>query len=67
MKRKTLPLLKLIISKTKIAIFADKTLHATKKTRTKYSKSQHSTEAEVGHFLYFDCNVEYHSFLGQHK
>ena len=25
------------------------------KNRTKYSKSQQSTEAEVGHFLYFDC------------
>ena len=24
---------------------------------TKYSESQQTTEAEVGHFLYFDCNV----------
>ena len=47
---KTLPLLKHIISKTKVAIFADKSLLATEK----HSKSQQSTEAEVGHFLYFD-------------
>ena len=26
-----------------------------KKSTTKYSKSQQTTEAEAGHFLYFDC------------
>ena len=57
MKRKTLPLLKIIISKMKVAIFADKSFLATEKqNKVLYSKSQHSTEAEVGHFSYFDCN-----------
>ena len=61
MKRKTIPLLKIIISKTKVAIFADKSPLANEQNkvqnRTKYKKSQHSTEAEVGHFLYFDCKT----------
>ena len=32
-----------------------------RKNTTKYSKSQQTTEAEAGHFLYFDCNC--HSLL----
>ena len=27
-----------------------------RKNTTNYSKSQQTTEAEAGHFLYFDCN-----------
>ena len=30
------------------------------KNRTKYSKSQQSTETEVGHFLYFDCKEDFY-------
>ena len=28
-----------------------------RKNTTNYSKSQQATEAEAGHFLYFDCNL----------
>jgi hypothetical protein len=37
-----------------IAVFADKSVTA---TETRYSKSQQTTEAEVGHFLYFHCKL----------
>ena len=29
-----------------------------RKNTTNYSKSQQTTEAEAGHFLYFDCKQE---------
>ena len=53
--RKTLPLLKHIISKTKAAIYLPINRFSLLKNGTKYSKSQQSTEPEVEHFLYFDC------------
>jgi hypothetical protein len=39
------------------AIFADKAvLNHNRKNRTNYRNTKQATEAEVGRFLYFDCN-----------
>ena len=32
--------------------------HLIRKNTTKYRKSQQTTEAEAGHFLYFNCKVQ---------